>query len=404
MSALANVRAYAAGGYTHMYIANRAFIKINDEEIRRTIGANTDAYYLGAHFPDAGQISGTVLGLGAKIAPFVPGLGLSSKVSGKSYGEITHWDDFLDEYKNVFLAKYKTMTDKERQTAFAFILGVATHRVSDDIWHTKRDNPQDPDSAANGFRICGEINGEKIYKGDPRTECVFRGEPPYADWTQPPTAEWKFKTCDKSRSPFCYYGFIAKLRDLDAIEWSDAHTAADTGIDLLVYNSHRLPFDNIVRTLGSHSLDPALDIAAETIKNLDLKRVNCLDKETGRTVSCNPLLFSYGKFDVPTRSDIIKDFTEAYNWVQTQFIPMQAGNLPVTGVLGLSVPDLISAGNYANYHIMDWARSNYETDPDVGIDAIAAHVAKCNEALGTMLKSDAGSQKVFRNCEVKPKR
>jgi hypothetical protein len=104
MSAIANVRAYAAGGYTHMYIAQQAFLKTNDEEIRRTIGSNLEAYYLGAHFPDVGQMSSFVNGLIAKIADtvlLVPlAKGLPSKISGKNYGEITHWDDFLDEYKN----------------------------------------------------------------------------------------------------------------------------------------------------------------------------------------------------------------------------------------------------------------------------------------------------------------
>jgi hypothetical protein len=410
---LANVRAYASGGYTHMYIAQKAADAIKDEQTARTIKANLAAYYLGAHFPDVGLVSNNLKDL--EIASMVVQQRLTGLTSGKNYGEITHWDDFLDEYKNVLLAKYEhPITDsKQSQAAFAFILGVATHRVSDDIWHTGRDDPRIEESTIqkNGVRVCAEING--TYNGDRRKECKFQGEPPYADWTSPPTAQWKFKTCDKSGSPLCYYGFITKLQDLDAVERSNAHTAADIGIDFAVYNAHRIDLD-IVRELGSHSLDDALDIAVEAIKNLDSKRVNCLDKKTNMKVQCNPLRVTYGGtsereraggFHVPTRDDIIRDFTGAYKLFAVDFIAAQASPNPVIpAVTGLSVPLLINLNDYKRYHLIDWGLGNYETDPDVGINAIAVHVTNCISVLGAMLKDRTSSQDLFRDCEVKRKR
>src|SRR5271166_5704862 len=147
--ALANVCAYAAGGFTHVYIAKKSFDAIKDPQIKQVIQEYMWAYYLGAHFPDVGLTSPGV----KDYKLLLSALGIPAyAVSGKDYGEITHWDDFLDEYKNVLSAKYKhPITDNK--IAFAFILGVATHRVSDDIWHNGRDDPKN----SNGVKVCAEL-------------------------------------------------------------------------------------------------------------------------------------------------------------------------------------------------------------------------------------------------------
>jgi hypothetical protein len=113
-----------------------------------------------------------------------------SITSGKHYGEGAHWDEFLNAYKR---ALFKTYTNPIEQApmAVSFMMGVATHRVSDDIWH-------------NGYDTEGQ--NANLYQ---------------------------FKTCNKSRSPSdCYVGFISKLADLETLGWSTSHTIADIGIDL----------------------------------------------------------------------------------------------------------------------------------------------------------------------------
>jgi hypothetical protein len=391
--ALANGCAYAAGGFTHMYIAKKSFDAIKDPQIKKTIQENLGAYYLGAHFPDVGYISNNLKDY--KELLLIIGKPEAMAISGKNYGEITHWDKFLDEYKNVLSGKYKhPITDNP--AAFAFILGVATHRVSDDIWHTERDDLLD--DAVKGVKVCGEINST--------SKCLFEGEPPYADWKIQPNADWKFKTCDKSRSRFCYYGFILKLRDLDALAWTDkikdAHWAADVGIDYAVYTDHRIDLD-VPRALGSvdSASDSALDIAVETLRNLDAKTVLCLDKKDNTKKPCNPIRQTQGGFDVPTKQDILRDFF-VYKSFAVDGIVKQSKDKNDLGVPAIGV--LRTYGFYSKLHLMDWAFANYETDPDVGLNAIAVHVTNCISALGAMLKDDAGSQKMFRFCEENPKR
>jgi hypothetical protein len=52
--ALANVRAYANGGFTHQLIAKKALDAIEDQQIKQILQENFGAYYLGSHFPDVG--------------------------------------------------------------------------------------------------------------------------------------------------------------------------------------------------------------------------------------------------------------------------------------------------------------------------------------------------------------
>ena len=118
VSALSNAPVHANGAFTHMYIAQKSLEQVQDQEIRNVILRNIEAYYLGANFPDVGYL----------------GKYLGQASSGKAYGEGTHWDEFLDAYKRALFKLYRhPMT--ENPMAFSFIMGVATHRVSDDIWH-----------------------------------------------------------------------------------------------------------------------------------------------------------------------------------------------------------------------------------------------------------------------------
>jgi hypothetical protein len=312
-------------------------------------------------------------------------------LSHKNYGEITHRDNFLDEYKNVLSAKYKhPITDNK--AAFAFILGVAAHRVSDDIWHNERDD--EGDDAVKGKKVCGEINTP------PNQRCEFQGEPPYADWDSPQNSQWPFKTCVESAGSPCYYGFIVKLRDLDALSYADAHTAADQGIDYLVYGDHRTDLDMLAQLdLLAKQKDSALDIAVEGIKNLDAKRVVCLNKKTNIREDCNPIRQTVDRtFGVPTKVDIVKDFV-SYKWFAVDVIAKLANSKGSTGI----VPIFRNRSDYKDTKTMEWSRVNYELDPDVGLNAIAVHVTKCISVLGNMLKDDAGLQKQFRWCEVRNK-
>lgn len=182
--ALANVCAYANGGFTHVYIAQKSFDAIKDAQIKKVISDNIWAYHLGAHFPDVGYTTDNLKFLYTIVA-LLGGDVKDVPLSGKNYGEGTHWDNFLEHYQSILLSRYQhPFTDSPASAvAVAFILGVATHRVSDDIWHNRKDNFS-------------------------------------------PYYQFKFKSCNRLTSSFCYYGFISKLADLEALDWSYAHTVA----------------------------------------------------------------------------------------------------------------------------------------------------------------------------------
>lgn len=102
--------AYAGGGITHMFIAEESISQLSDSRLRNVIQDNLDAYLVGAHYPDSG---------------FVPGTG---------YGEDSHWDKFIYTFAEYLNEKYKNPL-LENPKLVAFLMGCATHRMSDEIIH-----------------------------------------------------------------------------------------------------------------------------------------------------------------------------------------------------------------------------------------------------------------------------
>lgn len=102
--------AHASGGITHMYIAKESINKITDPLLRQVLNNHLDAYLVGAYYPDSGYIQGA------------------------SYGEISHWDPFINAFKDYLKTHYRHPL-KENPKLAAFLFGCAAHRVTDEIMH-----------------------------------------------------------------------------------------------------------------------------------------------------------------------------------------------------------------------------------------------------------------------------
>ena len=102
---------YAGGGITHMFIAEESIPLIFDTKLRHVLEDNKEAYLVGAHYPDSG---------------YVPGTG---------YGEDSHWDTFIFTFAEYIKEKYHNPV-LENPKLVAFLMGCATHRVSDEIIHS----------------------------------------------------------------------------------------------------------------------------------------------------------------------------------------------------------------------------------------------------------------------------
>lgn len=102
--------ALAAGGTTHIYIAEKTRANLPEGPLKTILTIYQDDYYTGADYPDSGY------------------------VKGASYGEISHWDPFLDAYIE-YLHKASSHPKQDKQRLIAFLMGVATHRVADELWH-----------------------------------------------------------------------------------------------------------------------------------------------------------------------------------------------------------------------------------------------------------------------------
>ena len=101
---------HAGGGLSHMYLAEEAITQLSDSTLRHVLLENKDAYLVGAHYPDSG---------------FVPGTG---------YGEDSHWDPFIFTFADYIKEKYR-YPELENPKLVAFLMGCASHRVSDEIIH-----------------------------------------------------------------------------------------------------------------------------------------------------------------------------------------------------------------------------------------------------------------------------
>ena len=102
--------AFAGGGITHMYIAQKAMRAIPDNHLRNLLLDNIDAYLAGAYYPDSGY------------------------VKGASYGEDSHWDPFIYTFADYLKEEYPDPSIQNPKLV-AFLLGCAAHRVSDEIIH-----------------------------------------------------------------------------------------------------------------------------------------------------------------------------------------------------------------------------------------------------------------------------
>lgn len=102
--------ANAGGGITHMFVAEEAIPQVFDSNLRKILQDHKDAYLTGAHYPDSGYIPGT------------------------GYGEDSHWDAFIYTFAEYIKEKYR-QPEFENPRLVAFLMGCATHRVSDEIIH-----------------------------------------------------------------------------------------------------------------------------------------------------------------------------------------------------------------------------------------------------------------------------
>jgi hypothetical protein len=102
--------AHAAGGISHIYLARRAVAQTGDPALRRLLEAHASAYAVGANYPDTGYLKGA------------------------QYGEDSHWDPFVYAYADYLKERYAD-PGAEAPRQVAFLMGVATHRVSDEVFH-----------------------------------------------------------------------------------------------------------------------------------------------------------------------------------------------------------------------------------------------------------------------------
>jgi len=103
---------YAAGGITHMYIANQTIPLLTNKKLHDILLDHMDEYLTGSNYPDTGY------------------------VDGAHYGEDSHWDPFLDAFVAEIKQKYPDAV-QQNPALIAFLMGCATHRISDEIFHGK---------------------------------------------------------------------------------------------------------------------------------------------------------------------------------------------------------------------------------------------------------------------------
>ncbi len=103
-------QSHAAGGITHMFIAKQALLQLPDKELKNLIENNMDAYLVGSNYPDTGYMQGT------------------------HYGDASHWQKFIDTFVTYLHERY-SYPEQQNPKLVAFLLGCATHVVSDQIFH-----------------------------------------------------------------------------------------------------------------------------------------------------------------------------------------------------------------------------------------------------------------------------
>lgn len=101
---------YACGGITHMLIATELVSQLQDTNLQNLIKNNMDAYLVGSNYPDTGY------------------------VTGATYGEDSHWEPFILAYI-AYLRENYAHPEQQNPKLVAFLLGIASHSMSDIIFH-----------------------------------------------------------------------------------------------------------------------------------------------------------------------------------------------------------------------------------------------------------------------------
>lgn len=105
--------ASANGAYTHVHISQLAHAMLPPGELRALLDAQTHAYECGSLFPDSGY------------------------AIDDDYGELAHWEPFLEAYIQDIRARYGgDYTSETARDEIAFLLGVASHGMADQSYDT----------------------------------------------------------------------------------------------------------------------------------------------------------------------------------------------------------------------------------------------------------------------------
>jgi hypothetical protein len=110
--------AAASGVTTHAFMAEAAIPFVGDPQLRALLEANADAVVTGAHYPDGGYAV--------------------SSFPGGNYGEVSHWERFVNAYATVLRDREDCgdVTDPRGPCAssVAFLMGIAGHGIGDERW------------------------------------------------------------------------------------------------------------------------------------------------------------------------------------------------------------------------------------------------------------------------------
>lgn len=121
--ALGAARADAAGMVTHAWMAEEGIGRVTDAGLRGLLGARSADVASGAAYPDSGYIVGGFY-------------------EGGAYGEISHWERFINAYVQHIRAKMASgqcgadLADPVGPCAglVAHMMGAAAHGVGDEMW------------------------------------------------------------------------------------------------------------------------------------------------------------------------------------------------------------------------------------------------------------------------------
>ena len=111
--ALAPASAHASGMTTHSFMADEARQFVKTPELRRLLDANRPALLSGGAYPDGGYAA--------------------SSYPGGNFGEVTHWEHFVNAYAAVLEERCADLV-ADCGPEVAHLMGVAAHGVGDEMW------------------------------------------------------------------------------------------------------------------------------------------------------------------------------------------------------------------------------------------------------------------------------